>query len=330
MITCESRPPSAAVELGWLLDLLVQSARYAEPALDELERSLAPGIAGLRATVRQRYRLLWNDRLTGCPELLVAAAQGGFLADDDPRPFLAWLSSLPAKRQWRGELLSEPPAERRLVRRRVAALSTDVKVRRGYRDLLTEVWEAVRPGWARRGRLIAGKASTQWGTRLEDVTTTQSLLQHMPPRHPLARINHVSADLLTRRRRFELAPAYFCMSGGLVADLDDRVLVVVPASDLEPIRTTRDASFVASRSRVLSEPTRVRILIELMKGPSGVMHLARTLDMSQPTVSEHVRALTRAGAVHTVRLAGRNAYTAPWAKTQRLIEDMRATLARWA
>jgi hypothetical protein len=42
--TCRVVAPSAPSELAWLLNLLVQTARYAEPALAELHASLLPGV----------------------------------------------------------------------------------------------------------------------------------------------------------------------------------------------------------------------------------------------------------------------------------------------
>ena len=119
------------------------------------------------------------------------------------------------------------------------------------------------------------------------------------------------------------------MSGGQLADLGDHVHVGVPASALEPARRARDAAFVADRLRNLAEPTRVRILIYLMSAPSGVMEITRALEMTQPTVSEHVRVLAAAGLVRRVRSGGRTVYAASTHSLERLLEDARATLVRW-
>ena len=57
----ERAAPSQVCELAWLLDLLVQRARYAEPALDELDRALLPGIAALRLPIKKRIDALWGQ-----------------------------------------------------------------------------------------------------------------------------------------------------------------------------------------------------------------------------------------------------------------------------
>ena len=327
VIRCEV---SAAVELAWVMDLLVQTARYAEPALDELDRSLLPGIASLRAPIKEHYAALWADRLAGCPELLLVAAAAHRLEDPDARRLLTSLTTLPKSRSRFRALAGEPAAARRSIRRREALLESNVRMRRAYRDVLAGAWDVIRPAWERRGRAIAARAVSEWKPRLAGLTGPAAFVAHMPPRHPLSRAEPAAAASLVRRRRsITLVPTYFCMSGGLVADLDDRLLVAVPASALEPIRRTRDAAFVADRTRVLSEATRVRILIHLMSAPSGVMQMTRALGMSQPTVSEHVRVLAAAGLVRAERRAGRTVYLAHVPSVQRLLTDVMGTLDRW-
>ena len=329
-VTFETALASAAGELAWLLDLLVQTARYATPAVDELERSLLPGAVALRGPVKERYRVLWKDGLAECPELLLLAGDGGCVEGDDAKPLFAWLTTLPRGAGRRHELLTEPTSIRGPVRRRLERIDSDVSLRRAYRDLLAGVWKDVEPVWSRRGRAVVARSSAEWARRLARTRTAAEFMRLMPPRHPLTRAEPAAVDeLFRRRRRVMVVPIYFCMSGGLVADLGDRLLVGVPASALEPIRQTRDAAFVADRLRVLAAPMRVRILIHLMSAPSGVMEVTRALRVSQPTVSEHIRALARAGLVRRLRKGNRTVYGASPRAIERHFEDARATLVRW-
>ena len=319
-----------AAELAWVLDLLVQTARYAEPALDELDRTLLPGVTGLRPKVMERFTALFRDELPGCPELLMVAAMGGCLADQEPRHLLGWLSTLPRQKPATMELLTEPVRNRRALRRRLALLDADIRARRAYRNIVADVWELAGPAWQRRGRAVAARAADEWNRKLRSTTTSRALTQLMPPRHPLTRREQAEVVALFRRRpRFAVVPAYFCMSGGQLADLGDQLLVGVPASALEPVRRSRDAAYVADRLRNLAEPTRVHILIYLMSAPSGVMEVTRALGMTQPTVSEHVRVLTAAGLVRRVRMGSRTVYRPSRPSLERLLEDARATLVRW-
>ena len=114
-----------------------------------------------------------------------------------------------------------------------------------------------------------------------------------------------------------------------MVDVGEYVHVAVAASDLLPIRKVRDAAFVADRLRVLAEPTRVLVLIQLMSAPSGVMELARSLRISQPAVSGHVKVLQRAGLIQARKLGPRPVFVASRKRVERLLEDARGTLARW-
>ena len=321
--------PRPVSELAWILDLLVQTASYAEPALQELDSSLLPGVAGLRASVTRRLGSLWDDSVAGCPELLPAAADGGCLDTDDMERLMAWLSKLPDGAPPHHELLSEPAAFRRKVRSRLRRMNTDIRLRRAYRDTLAEVWRLARPAWVKRGRSVAARAATEWTRRLAPVASWPALVRLMPPRHPLTRDDELAASGLFRRSRVTLAPLYFCMSGGGVVDLGQEVHVSVPASAREPVRRRRDASYVASRVRLLAEPARVHILIHLLSTHAGVMEIARSLQMSQPVVSEHIRTLAAAGLVRPVRTGGRTVYAGSRRGFERVLEDARATLARW-
>lgn len=53
--------------------------------------------------------------------------------------------------------------------------------------------------------------------------------------------------------------------------------------------------------RCLCDLTRLRILNLLLEGPLCVCHLAAVLDLTQPKVSRHLKALKEAGAVETER-----------------------------
>ena len=327
---CSARPPSAAAELAWLVDLLVQNARYAEPALDELDQSLLPGVARLRPLIKERYASMWDDEVGGCPELLVVAHDAGCVEDHDPSRLLHLLSTGPTRPLHRHAVLDAPAPERRSVRRRLLTLHNEVGLRRRYRDILAEVWRVAEPRWSKFGRAAAGKASAGWARRLRRVDDARGLGALMPPRHPLSRTGEQFDELLRRRRRFTIVPVYFCMSGGQVTDLDSVVNIGVPASAVEPIRRTRDALFVAERARVLAEPTRVRILIHLLSKPAGVMQMTRALGLGQPTVSEHVRILVRAGLVVRHARGSGAVYSASSRAAGRWVEDIGATLMRWS
>lgn len=325
---CRAVSASAPSELAWLLNLLTQTAPFAEPALAELDRSLLPGIHQLRGPVGARFRRLWaQDHLPGCPELLPVAHLAGSLLDGDQVKLFSWLSAEGEIPVHDYELFSESAQDRPAVRARVRWLGKDAELRRAYHELLEEVWHVASGAWERDGRASVLKACVEWHARLDRGTPIEELV---PPRHPLTRAEQLGfEDLLTLRMDFAISPVHFCMSGGHVADLGDFVHIAVPASDLHPIRRVRDAAFVADRLRVLAEPTRVHILIQLLSAPAGVMEVARVLRISQPTVSGHVKILRGAGLIQPRRLGAKTVFMASRKRVERLLEDARGTLARW-
>jgi DNA-binding transcriptional ArsR family regulator len=325
---CRAVSTSAPSELAWLLNLLTQTAPYAVPALAELDHSLLPGIHLLREPIGSRFRRLWDqDSLPGCPELLPVAHLADSVLDGDLVRLMGWLSGARDIPGHDHELLSEPAQDRPAVRARIQRLGEDEELRRAYRTLLEDVWQVAGGAWEREGRANVLNACAEWQARLAGGTAIEELV---PPRHPLTRAEQLGfEDLLTHRMEFAISPLHFCMSGGHVADLGDYVHVAVPASDLNPIRRVRDAAFVADRLRVLAEPTRVRILIQLLSAPAGVMEVARVLRISQPTVSGHVKVLRGAGLIQPRRIGARTVFMASRKRVERLLEDARGTLARW-
>jgi DNA-binding transcriptional ArsR family regulator len=59
------------------------------------------------------------------------------------------------------------------------------------------------------------------------------------------------------------------------------------------------------------------------------MEIARVLHLSQPTVSGHLKILREAGLVQPRRLGGRTVFAGSRKRIERLLEDARATIARW-
>jgi len=324
---CRAVLPSAPSELSWLLNLLSQTARYAEPALAELDGSLLPGIGRLRKPIKEQLEQLWSDGLAGCPELMYSAQEADCMFDEGLHRFIDWLAKPVEKAAAGNAMLTEPEQDRPVIAKRMRRLHEDPKARHLYRGVLVEVWRLAAGPWERNGRSVVSEACDAWKDRLSTVVSIEELV---PPRHPLTHADRLGFDdIFMHRREFAVSPLYFCMSGGHVVDLDDYVHIAVPASDLVPVRKVRDAAFVSDRLRVLAEPTRVHILIQLLSAPSGVMDIARSLRMSQPTVSGHLKVLRDAGLIQPRRFGTRTVMVASRKRIERLLEDARATIARW-
>jgi len=327
LLICRGVTASAPSELAWILDLATQTARYAEPAVAELDGTLVPGILGIRGRLMERAQRLWGDALPGCPELVPFAHFVGCLLDNRVEPLFDSLQSgrIPSASDL--ELLTESPDDRKAIVKRLGRLRRDGVLRGEYRALLVDAWQPLAATWAESGREAVRAACAIWRTRLNTGSRIDELV---PPRHPLTRADEVGfEDLFLQRDEFVVSPLYFCLSGGHAVDLGSYVHIGVPASDLLPVRKAQDAAFVAYRLRVLSEASRVHILIQLLSAPAGVMEIARALNLSQPTVSGHLKVLREAGLVQPRRMRGRTVFASSRKRIERLLEDARATIARW-
>ena len=68
-------------------------------------------------------------------------------------------------------------------------------------------------------------------------------------------------------------------------------------------------SLIASRSRAMGEPVRVRMVEALSRGEQAVGQLAAALSMQQSTASKHLQVLFHAGLVHRRREASAVIYS---------------------
>jgi len=59
------------------------------------------------------------------------------------------------------------------------------------------------------------------------------------------------------------------------------------------------------------------------------MEISRSLRMSQPTVSGHLKTRREAGLIQPRRFGTRTVMVASRKRIERLLEDARATIARW-
>jgi len=67
--------------------------------------------------------------------------------------------------------------------------------------------------------------------------------------------------------------------------------------EAHPLLSAEALRLVASRFGALSDPSRLRILNQLMQGESGVQELVEATGFEQPNVSRHLSVLRREGIV---------------------------------
>jgi DNA-binding transcriptional ArsR family regulator len=279
--------PSAALELMWVLHNAT-----ADHVLEGRFASLEP----VRVALGPALKSFWSDDFRGFTEMVVLAQRSGTLRELDIDAFFARLDRAAASVAETPSLLSESPAERVAIGRRLDLLRTDARLRAGYAALLEKVWSSVKTEWESAGRPAVVSAARDWQRRLEQGVSYMELLQRRrlwPSRPELDELAEADAA----EGRLVISPGWFY--GDIhVVELDGMMYAgrsIRPKGDEEDCRHT--ASHVSSTLKVFADPTRLAILLWLAHQPASVTEIARHFKLSQPTVSAHVQLLRDAGVL---------------------------------
>ena len=86
--------------------------------------------------------------------------------------------------------------------------------------------------------------------------------------------------------------------------------------------------FHAQICQALADPTRILLLYRLAEGPQNVGELATTLNVSQPTVSRHLKVLRERGMVSSTRYGATIEYRLIDDRPIQALDLLRSVLAR--
>jgi DNA-binding transcriptional ArsR family regulator len=286
--------PSAALELMWVL--------HNSSADHELKSRFAT-TEPIRLAYGPTVSSFWPDQIRGFTEMVVLAERSGSLRDSDLRGFFAGVERAATSNAATPSLLSESPAERSAIGRRLEVLRTDADVRARYMRLLKEVWDAVQVEWEQTGRAAVIAATREWQKQLAEGVPYRDLLERTrlwPARPDLEEV----ADADASDGRMVLTPGWFF--GDIhVVELDGWMYLgrgIRPHGEADQRHT---AEHVAKTLKAFADPTRLAILMSLACQPASVTEIARQFKLSQPTVSAHVQLLREAGVLED-RPAGRS------------------------
>jgi DNA-binding transcriptional ArsR family regulator len=250
-------------------------------------------------------------------EALVIADQLGVLFTESVDEFAAALRQGAAvDPQLR--LRSETEEDRRAVLERCARLAANTGFRRRYAALAAEVWSLVAETWEQAGRREVHTMVDRLRRDAGRTTDLEALLGSHHLHEPwLAQATDAFAA-----GGLSIAVSYF---GGrfLAWDLAHTYLIGVQAAPQDDrTRLRRESQRLASRLKVLSDPTRLAILISLSRSAATVTELAQAFGLAQPTVSAHLKLLREAQLVDGGREAGRPAYTADRRAVSLLLKEV--------
>ena len=237
----------------------------------------------------------WPDQVRGFTEMVVLAERSGTLLGADIDGLFAGLERAARSSAATPSLLSETPAERSAIGKRLDILRTDPKVRARYLDLLNAVWESVRAEWEQTGRPAVMAATREWQKQLAAGTPYRDLLQRTrlwPGRPDLEEL----ADADAAKGRLVLTPGWFF--GDIhVVEIDGSIYLGRGTRAGGDDDRRHVAEHVSKTLKAFADPTRLTILMWLACQPASVTDISRQLKLSQPTVSAHVQLLREAGVI---------------------------------
>lgn len=280
-----------------------------------------PDLPGLRRLSEAASRLarelaeMWGEEnFHHMPEGWILALRTGTLLGDQVGPFLDRLEEAARLGDEQLDLASETDGDRRATLARLGRLRREPELVRRYRRLHQEMWELASEEWETAGRAAATAAARTWSQRLAAGGSLEDLLQRSCPVH--------SPQMLGLRDQVVVSPIHVMKhGGGFAIDAGDFVHLGTSASGDTLAAERREAGRVAGRLKVLSDPTRLALLRQLVHLPTSVTELAQSFGLAQPTVSAHVRLLKDAGLLDSSRDGSRVLYSAPRERVSQLLTE---------
>lgn len=259
----------------------------------------------------ERIRTFWGD---GAPTewgevpLLVDAAGVSFESD----PARAWgpMERVAAAGLRVPALPAEEEGIDRLLQKRIDTLAASAERRAQYFTLLRDMWAALTPWWEAGGRDAAIRLAEQVR---DDLARQSDPLQVFPPNHFARRPG--CGDLMEesfKRGIVVIVPLGLGGAGNALFAFPNVVLAAFgPDSEEQRKARREDAEHAAAKYKLLSDPTRLMILASLVRTPQSITELAAFFELSQPTISVHVKMLREAGLLESAKVKGHTQYSAP-------------------
>jgi DNA-binding transcriptional ArsR family regulator len=211
------------------------------------------------------------------------------------------------------ELASEPANMVAFIERRMAYLRGNTGAAADYMQVLRGLWAAVEPYW----RSVAAGEASQTAAQLRQQARIEPDLLKIAAANTFVHKDGYRPQIMRARSRGELhvVPMSLGNEGAFYWAFPDAVLIGVGSGTPQKQARKRERmEAAANRFKVLSDPTRLAILAEVMHGShynaTTVTELASLFGLSQPTISVHMKILREAGLVSMERDGNRTLYRA--------------------
>ena len=312
---------SPVADLGFCL-FVVEKRASDPPRAQKWTQSWVTALEADAPELAGRIRAFWHDPgYAEWAELSLIGDAAGVLFDDHATIDWPALERAAAHKVDVGALATEQPDVRELMTGRLRQLQRDAGRRDAYFALLQEFWAFLGPFWEREGRPAAMRLESEVREQLK---SGRDVLAVLPPNH-LAQLDRFRPMVDEAERDGRLMIITLGLSGvgsGLL-----EVPSAMTASFSSETRTNLErrrevAKKIAGQLKLLSDPTRLGLLLMLIHGPRSITDLARSEGLSQPTVSVHVKMLREAGLLESEGRRGQRLYFAPAERVRGLLEGV--------
>ncbi len=295
--------PSAPIELGFAL--------YAMQHKWQRFEAREPGIPWVAAAakvrgLRERVSSFWGDG-GECGEIGILADRSGTLCDESIERFFDRFDAVAASTEPVPPLPTETEHEQAVLTARIERLAASPELRAGYLDLLKEVWSVLEPFWRRGGQEEARRIARDVRERITAANWRDVIECHLPRRDPFAGM----VDDAIVHGRLTVVPLVLSPEGGITFLFPGTMLVAFGTETRSRANRRKElAQRSANSLKLFSDPTRLTILMTLLQHEASITELADLLDVSQPTVSVHVKMLREAELLEADRRGSLTFYRA--------------------
>jgi DNA-binding transcriptional ArsR family regulator len=274
-------------------------------------------------SLHQRIVTFWDEAETSgyseWGELVVIAWRTGTLFDEEMERFFDRFDAAVQEPIAVPPLPSEETGVREIIQSRLDRLRSSGELRAGYVALLKDFWAVLRPFWDGGGHALALRDAADLRRQLRGTTDLRSIL----PRTSFFRKERfvLIIDEALRKGEVVLIPLSLAGEGKCLFSLPGAVLLGHgPEADVAEERRRGLVERAASRFKVLADPTRLAILAQVTHAPTSMTDLALRFELSQPTVSVHMKMLREAGLVDAEKSGSHTLYRSDEARLRAFVE----------
>lgn len=217
------------------------------------------------------------------------------------------------KRLWAQDCDEKQLKERQKLEHLISRLETlsATRTKKRFIGLLRQLWNALEPAWKAEGKRAVQRACDTFQTRYQE---TGNVLDGLPAHH-FTQFESATQQIRLSQEKGKLliVPLYFAAAGGFNFDFTDGHYIGFGLqSELLFEQLSAQVDSAAVTMKALADPTRLMLLTLIARYAHFEMTVgdfAAQLNVTQPTVSGHLKLLREANLVTLEKKGNKSYYT---------------------